>query len=1297
MKNCIKFIDPRNPSQLLPDIPCESYEFPNFNNNKFDATKFDQSILKWYGNENPIFKNNSQYQYPEPDKKNSYINRKLPKRKHLQEHQKFVSKYINMHNNFTNGALIFHQLGSGKCHEKGTPILMYDGSIKKVENIKVDEQIMGDDSTPRKVLELVRGKDIMYKVVPIKGEPFVCNSEHMLSLKCSNFGVHYANDKRYKKQTKFYVAKWFDNETIKMKSKWFETRDEAEKFLKATPEEAKYCDVSIKDYLKLSNNVKSQLKLYRTGVEFKEKKVPFSPYMIGVWLGDGTGRTVEITNQDAKVINGIRILLKNNYKTLYLSFNQASKYTYRVCSTTKTNKFMDVLRNLKLLNNKHIPDVYKINSRKVRLELLAGIIDTDGHLDKNGGYEITQKNEKIIDDLLYLCRSLGFSAYKAIKKTSWKHKGVKNKGTAFRLHVYGDGIEKIPVKIERKKAEPRQQKKNVLVTGFKLIKKPVDNYYGFTINKNHRYLLGDFTVTHNSCSAIAVGEAYKQFMKPYGSRKVFIITPRALIEQFKTEIIGKLTSDGIVDSCSSDIRVVNDENNYIRVTVGNDIAKQLKLSDKYINVKNLTPEQTTDYLNKNKLEKIKFSKHEERVDAVLKNMEWIFYTHDTFIRRIDDIEVGKSNNENHKEQAEEIKEAFENGNQLFIFDEIQNLITDPDREVGEQGKRYRTLSNVLKVYNNKNNRYVFLTATPIRNKPYELGLLLNLLNPRLYFPETIDEFKQIFIEQNKNNDDKIEYRFINRPLFRWMCKGYVSYFRGGNPELFPRKRVTYMYHGMCMDQNRSYIEEKQKQDRLKDKELEALIEQDSQNFNIKLREFSYCSLKTKNEIDNGMKVYGPIEYFKENISPKLAKVAEMVHNSKEKSFIYSEFINYGIAPLIMLFEKLGYEIVYGSKSASNYSRAPDKEKYPSGRILIWTGSKGTTKKGVEGIYPELAEKPNDKELPKIVSSVFNRTDNKNGKYIKAIKGSSAIKEGVSFRFVNNVHLLSPWWNNARTDQIIARAIRFGSHDSGATVNVYRHITTLKGSPFSQGYNLNDMSVEQYMDIVSTRKSNLNREFELTLKESSVDCVLNKYGNLIRLTEINDKMTINGKETDMTYYIDESTGDTYCESINKSKNLENIVIKSTPTRFGNTTITRTNKLFKPISKHPLVSYENLICNSETAFKYELRTEKYIKKLLEENEKNKMAPKIFKLLDNKKFENCLIKVINSNLKTEFKKFKEEDKERKKRIQTLIALYLKVDGIEPKSELGITRKEHYENYLYDYSTKKIESLISQYKTMY
>jgi len=87
--------------------------------------------------------------------------------------------------NDNRGLLIWHSTGSGKCMAKDTPILMHDGSIKKVQDVQIGDCIMGDDSTARRVLNLGTGQDMMYRVKGSEGYEYTVNSEHVLCLKWS--------------------------------------------------------------------------------------------------------------------------------------------------------------------------------------------------------------------------------------------------------------------------------------------------------------------------------------------------------------------------------------------------------------------------------------------------------------------------------------------------------------------------------------------------------------------------------------------------------------------------------------------------------------------------------------------------------------------------------------------------------------------------------------------------------------------------------------------------------------------------------------------------------------------------------------------------------------------------------------------------------------------------------------------------------------------------------------------------------------------------------------------------------
>jgi len=383
--------------------------------------------------------------------------------------------------------LLTGSAGCGKCLGYNTQILMFDGTTKMVQDIKIGDELMGDDNTKRIVLNTNKGKSDMYKVKQVKGVDYVVNEHHILSLKLTyttrsgtsgNLCKHkFINGKKYKK--------------------------------------GDIVDISIKDYLNLSTNSKKTLKGFKVPVTFPKKDLPFDPYLLGLWLGDGTSSNSGITSQDSTILK--YLVMKLPEYGCYLSFRPGgtSGYAYNICGKkmkeSKSNRsiknhILTSLRGLNLINNKHIPDIFKYNSRDNLLKLLAGLIDTDGYYN-NCTYEITQKNEKLAKDIEFIVKCLGlYSSVKKVTKSCMSN-GKKVSGTYYKQHISGSGVSEIPCLIPRKQSAKRKQIKNILHTGIKIEKlgndyfkqgREYEYYYGFELDGNHRFLLGDFTVTHNS-------------------------------------------------------------------------------------------------------------------------------------------------------------------------------------------------------------------------------------------------------------------------------------------------------------------------------------------------------------------------------------------------------------------------------------------------------------------------------------------------------------------------------------------------------------------------------------------------------------------------------------------------------------------------------------------------------------------------------------------------------------------------------------------------------------------------------
>lgn len=407
--------------------------------------------------------------------------------------------------------IIYSGRGEGKCLHPDTEVILFSGSLKAAKDVVPGDQLMGDDSTPRNVLSVCTGIDDMYEVVPVKGESFICNKEHILVLDGKN------------------------------------------KF----PYKDEIC-ISVKDYIgKESQYFESgHCPLIRRGIKFGHRDVEIEPYFVGLWLADGDNNKVAITTPDEEIVSylyefaskwetGITVYEEPSKANHYHLSNGNVGHTHKVPS--QKTKLRRTFKKLNLFNNKHIPDIYKHNSVEIRRLLLAGLLDGDGFLN-HGGYDLVTKYKELADDVIYLCRSLELAAY--VKKC---RKGIKKTGFVgryYRIHISGD-CSSIPALLERRKAPTRKQVKRVTVTGIKEIKYlGKGKYCGFTLDGNHKFLLGSFIVSHNTVGSIAAMLIHaKRNKKPI----------RAAILRDTHENIKKSTARSIEDTLPIDLYRFKDD------------------------------------------------------------------------------------------------------------------------------------------------------------------------------------------------------------------------------------------------------------------------------------------------------------------------------------------------------------------------------------------------------------------------------------------------------------------------------------------------------------------------------------------------------------------------------------------------------------------------------------------------------------------------------------------------------------------------------------------------------------------
>lgn len=364
----------------------------------------------------------------------------------------------------------------GKCLGKGTKVLMFDGSIKKIEDVKVGDLLMGNDSKPRKVLSIARGKEMMYWVRQNHGIDYRVNESHILSLKRSR------NQGKYVK--------------------------------------GEVLNIELSEYLSKSDKWKSNYKGYKTSVEFKHKNTPIDPYFLGLWLGDGKSDGSRIYTQDKEVVDYIYSYAKELGATVTVLKDKEKCPAYIITNgksqVARNSSLQAKLRNLGLLNNKHIPQIYLVNDKKTRLSLLAGLIDSDGFINHNfgGTIEITTKYEILANQIKFLCDTLGYRTSLKSKKAKISSSGFES--TVWRVRFNGN-VDEIPTRIKRKKAKKWIANRDWQVNGIKVEKDKVDDYYGFVLDGNHLFLLEDCTVTHNTAFAMsAARNAAMEYNVPIG-------------------------------------------------------------------------------------------------------------------------------------------------------------------------------------------------------------------------------------------------------------------------------------------------------------------------------------------------------------------------------------------------------------------------------------------------------------------------------------------------------------------------------------------------------------------------------------------------------------------------------------------------------------------------------------------------------------------------------------------------------------------------------------------------------------
>ena len=490
------------------------------------------------------------------------------------------------------------------------------------------------------------------------------------------------------------------------------------------------------------------------------------------------------------------------------------------------------------------------------------------------------------------------------------------------------------------------------------------------------------------------------------------------------------------------------------------------------------------------------------------------------------------------ERDHKISETF--SDRLIIVDEAHNLRNPSEKVKTKKGNMNTAMAFKKMILDSKNVKLVLLTATPMFNAATEIIWIINLLLANDKRPEITK--RNIFDESGYVNEEELS-RII---------RGYVTFMRGENPFAFPfrlfpsinkdtrviqpeefpthdlkGKSITLKPINLELIGSQMSSNQKKLYNLLKSKvpanvadevdEDTSDVNNDIQNtlqvsnivyplfignqtnielskgflesFTLSKKKYKYKDSIQKSEHKNFL-AYSNIEQY----APKIKNVLDYVIKSDGIVLIYSRYYSSGILPLALALEHIGF-LKY-KKSGERHSLSANIDvdnKFSTGKSPRYVIISGDT---------ELS--PNN--ASEIV--VAKSKQNMNGEIIKVIIVSKVGTEGIDFKRIREVHLLDPWFNLNRAEQVIGRGVRYCSHidlpKEKRNVTIYLHACK---------YDKKEESVDLQVYRMAWRKQKQISQVERVLKETAIDCNLNQKALFYPVDKMNisfDIITSQGK-------------------------------------------------------------------------------------------------------------------------------------------------------------------------------------------
>ena len=588
-----------------------------------------------------------------------------------------------------------------------------------------------------------------------------------------------------------------------------------------------------------------------------------------------------------------------------------------------------------------------------------------------------------------------------------------------------------------------------------------------------------------TCSAIGIAEQFRKYnLYDNTFKKIFVVASPNVQDNFKLQLFDEeklIKKNGIwrLDGC-----------------LGGALLNDLRDYD----VQNMKKEDIVNKINKS----IKSS--------------YLFVGYEKLANIVEKIVLAASSmdeQEKNRYISSKLERLFENS--LIIIDEAHNIrLTGGGDKEKKTAKMLETMTSYV-----KRNKILLLTGTPMYNDSREIIFLLNLLRrndglSKISMKRTFDKDGNLLID-----DDGVgtgESELINKAV------GYVSYVRGENPYNFPFKVFPHDYNSKSSIKNFTYPSTQHNGETIKSpinfldlyvNELRDFQKSGYESFKMRvaakypsitkrnnsgykeLRESLYslnicypnpgkdgeyltgkqglASVVMKKDNNKFEYINNKIRFFDINTigdySRKIETILETVQQSDGIILIYSQYLDSGLIPIALALEELGMNRI--ERENNLFSPGSIKNKSIGGKNI------GQAKYAM--ITGDIKYSPNNnKELAKI-----NHQSNISGNKCKVVLISQAGSEGIDFKNLRQVHVLEPWFNLNRVEQIIGRAIRYCSHQNLPIKNRNCQIF-LHASYIDENQECADMYIYRKCEEKAKKIGKVQR----ILKSISIDCLLN---------------------------------------------------------------------------------------------------------------------------------------------------------------------------------------------------------------